>query len=75
MSVRIALRHRITQRFSRPVKLSTHWLRLRPAPTVQHRVSGYSLNIDAEPHFINWVRDPFENNLARLDLPVPLHLL
>jgi len=72
MTVRIALRHRITQRFSRPVQLSTHWLRLRPAPTVQHRVSAYSLNIDAEPHFINWVRDPFENNLARLDLPEPV---
>ncbi|MCG6967495.1 MAG: transglutaminase family protein [Chromatiaceae bacterium] len=75
MTVRIALRHRIEQRFSRPVNLSTHWLRLRPAPLTNQRITAYSLGIDAEPHFINWVRDPFENNLARLDLPEPVSRL
>jgi len=69
MGIRIALRHRIEQHFSRPVRLSTHWLRLRPAPVTQRAVTAYSLKIDADPHFINWVRDPFENFLARLDLP------
>jgi uncharacterized protein (DUF2126 family) len=72
MTVRIALRHRIEFQYNRPVRLSTHWLRMRPAPGVAHRVSAYSLKIDARPHFINWVRDPFENNLARLDLPEPV---
>ena len=72
MSTRIALRHRILQRFSQPVRLSTHWLRLRPAPSTRTHLTAYSLTIDAEPHFINWVRDPFENHLGRLDLPEQL---
>ena len=29
---RVAVTHTIEQRFERPVRLSTHWLRLRPAP-------------------------------------------
>lgn len=72
MSTRIVLRHRIEERFSRPVRLSTQWLRLRPAPGARATVSAYSLKVEAEPHFLNWVRDPFENHLARLDLPEPV---
>ncbi len=72
MSLRIALRHRIERRFTRPVRLSTHWLRMRPAPLTHQRLSAYSLGVEGAPHFINWVRDPFENHLARLDLPEPV---
>lgn len=72
MSTRIALNHRIDSRFNRRVQLSTHWLRLRPAPHVRDRIEAYSLKIDAEPNFLNWVRDPYENFLARLDLPEPV---
>lgn len=71
MSNRIALRHRFEQRFDRRVSLSTHWLRLRPAPHAKGIVA-YSLRIDADPHFINWARDPYENEIARLDLPEPI---
>jgi len=70
--VRIALRHRMVYRFDRAVRLSTHWLRLRPAPMNRARIQAYSLRVEAEPHFLNWVRDPFENHLARLDLPEPM---
>ncbi len=72
MSTRIALRHRIVERFSHPVRLSTQWLRLRPAPSIGTRVTAYSLKVDAQPHFLNWLRDPFENHIARLDLPEPV---
>jgi len=72
MSARVAIVHHIEQSFDRPVRLSTHWLRLRPAPETRARVTAYSLELDAEPHFLNWLRDPFENHLARLDLPEPL---
>ncbi len=75
MSVRVAITHEIEQRFERPVRLSTHWLRLRPAPQTRAHVTAYSLAVHAEPHFLNWVRDPFENHLARLDLPEPLSAL
>ena len=71
MSTRIALRHRIEQRFDRRVSLSTHWLRLRPAPHARG-IEAYSLKVSAEPHFLNWARDPYENQIARLDLPEPL---
>jgi len=72
---RVAITHRIEQRFERQLRLSTHWLRLRPAPQTRARVSAYSLVVHAQPHFLNWVRDPFENHLARLDLPEPIAAL
>ncbi len=72
MSTRIAITHRIEQSFDQPIRLSTHWLRLRPAPGTRARITAYSLELQAEPHFINWLRDPFENHLARLDLPEPI---
>lgn len=71
MSTRIAIRHRFEQRFDRRVSLSTHWLRLHPAPHAKG-IEAYSLRIDAEPHFLNWARDPYENQIARLDLPEPI---
>jgi uncharacterized protein (DUF2126 family) len=71
-STRVAVTHTLEQRFERPVRLSTHWLRLRPAPQTRAAIMAYSLALHAEPHFLNWVRDPFENYLARLDLPEPV---
>jgi len=72
MTRRIALTHTIEQRFARPVQLSTHWLRLRPAPHARARTTAYSMRVRTEPHFLNWLRDPFENHVARLDLPEPV---
>ena len=75
MSNRIALTHRIELRFNKRVQVSTHWLRLRPAPHTKVTIEAYSLKVEAEPHFLNWVRDPYENHLARLDLPEPVSSL
>lgn len=75
MSTRIALTHKIELQFNRPVHVSTHWLRMRPAPHTQASIEAYSLKIEAEPNFLNWVRDPYENYLARLDLPEPVSSL
>ena len=72
MNTRIAINHKIDQRFDKKVGLSTHWLRLRPAPHTQSLIEAYSLKIHTEPHFLNWLRDPYENHLARLDLPEPV---
>ena len=62
--------HRATVR--RQVRLPTHWLRLRPAPEQRAEIAAFSLAVHAEPHFLNWVRDPFENHLGRLDFPEPI---
>lgn len=69
---RIALRHRIAHRFDRPVRLSTHWLRLAPAPQTRATITAYSLHVEPQSAFLNWLRDPFENHLARLDFPEPV---
>ena len=71
-SVRFSLSYKIAFEFERRIKLSTHWARLRPAPHTRAKVAAYTLAIDADPHFVNWVRDPFENYLARLDFHEPL---
>lgn len=73
VTIRIALNHRIARTFDRHVRLSTHWLRLRPAPHTVAPISAYSLRIDTEPHFLNWVRDPYENYIARVDFPEPVN--
>jgi transglutaminase-like putative cysteine protease len=72
VSTRVAITHRIEQRFERQVSLPTHWLRLRPAPEQRAEITAFSLAVHAEPHFLNWVRDPFENHLGRLDFPEPI---
>ena len=69
---RFAISFQTAIAFERRVRLSTHWARLRPAPHTRAAIAAYTLAIDAEPHFINWVRDPFENYLARLDFHEPL---
>ena len=75
MTTRIAITHRIDRSFSKTIALATHWLRLRPAPEAPARITAYSLELTPQPHFVNWLRDPFENHIARLDLPEPLPYL
>ncbi len=69
MSIRVAVRHNTYYRFDRPVSLSPHILRLRPAPHCRNRIYSYSLKVQPEQHFINWQQDPFGNFLARLVFP------
>ena len=71
MSIRVALEHRTSYRFDRPVRLSPHVVRLRPAPHCRTPVLSYSLTVTPRNHFINWQQDPFGNQLARLVFPEP----
>jgi len=69
VTIRIAIRHSTEYMFDRPVSLSPHILRLRPAAHSRTHIHGYSLRIEPENHFINWQQDPFGNFQARLVFP------
>ncbi len=69
MSIHVALRHVTQYQFDRPVSLSPHVVRLRPAPHCRTPVLSYSLKITPGDHFINWQQDPQSNYLARLVFP------
>lgn len=69
MSIQVALHHRTHYKFDRPVSLSPHIIRLRPAPHTRTPIESYAMRIKPENHFLNWQQDAFGNYLARLVFP------
>ena len=69
MSIHVALHHRSVYRFDRPVTLSPHEIRLRPAAHARTPVLSYSLQISPPKHFLNWQQDVYGNYVARAVFP------
>src|SRR6185503_17446599 len=75
LSIRVALHHRTRYAYDRPVTLSPHVVRLRPAPHARTPIVSYALRVEPEDHFINWQQDPQGNFIARLAFPQPTRRL
>ena len=69
MSIRVVCKHTTCYKFDRPVNLSPHVFRLRPAPHSRTPIRAYSFRIYPANHFLNWQQDPFGNYLARVVFP------
>ncbi len=71
MSIHVALHHRTSYKYERPVAHGAHVVRLKPAPHCRSNVLAYSLKVGPMAHFTNWQQDPQANYLARLMFPEP----
>ena len=75
MAIRVALHHKTSYRYDRPVALSPHEVRLRPAPHARTPILSYSLNVLPHEHFINWQQDPYGNYIGRFVFPEKTEVL
>lgn len=67
--IRASLTHLTEYEYDRPVSLSPHVVRLRPAPHTRTEIESYSLTVEPRKQFLNWQQDPFANWQARLVFP------
>src|ERR1700752_4635765 len=69
MTIQVAIYHHTCYQFDRPVTLSPHEVRLRPASHCRTPILSYSLKVQPAKHFLNWQQDGYGNWLARFVFP------
>jgi len=69
MTINVAIRHRTSYQFDRPVDIMPHVIRLRPAPHCRTIITHYALTVEPDNYIIHWQQDPFANHVARLTFP------
>ncbi len=72
MPTRVLLRHLSRYVYTRPVWLSPHLLRLKPAAHSPGPVEAYSLRVTPPGHLLHWQQDPFGNFVARVVFAEPV---
>ncbi len=75
MSIRVAVRHKTIYDYDKPVSLTPHLIRLRPAAHCRTPIHSYSLQVFPSKHFVNWQQDPFGNFVARYVFPEKIRQL
>ncbi len=75
MTIKVALEHRTSYTFDRPVRVFPHVVRLRPAPHSRTSIEAYSLQVEPADHFVNWQQDAVGNFVYRLTFPNPTNRL
>ncbi len=73
--MKLALLHKSIYRYSQPVILSPHSIRLRPATHTPCEILDYALSINPSDCFLNWQQDLSGNHLAQLIFPKPVNSL
>jgi transglutaminase-like putative cysteine protease len=71
----VAVTHRTSYAYDRPVPLGPHVIRLRPAPHTRTPVLAYDLQVQPAAHVLRWQQDPFGNHQARVLFAEPVERL